>query len=409
MSDVTVRLDAVSKSYRLHRGWYGSLRTEVSSWIRRLRGADGADEMFWALRDVSFEIERGDVVGLIGSNGAGKSTLLKILSRVTTPTSGSYTTSGRVGALIEVGAGFHPELTGRDNIYLNGAILGMRRREIDAKFERIVSFAEIERFIDTPIKYYSSGMQVRLGFSVAAHVDPEILLVDEVLAVGDVAFQTKCLNKLAELTEQEKTIVLVSHNMASIVQHSRKVLWLQGGRLQAFGDPEAVVEQYLRSMREQLITEDPRDVVSKAMTDSDRSIRIDSVSLCAPDGGVPAAFRSDEAACVDIAYTIQRPVPSPVFEVTINDAQGHFLGGVTTRFDGIEIDTSNGSGRLRLTLRPLIFLKGDYAINVHVRDVHIQRYHDSRNRAAVLVVEGPSIASREVSGHINYPHKWEVL
>jgi ABC-type polysaccharide/polyol phosphate transport system ATPase subunit len=409
MSDVTVRLDAVSKSYRLHRGWYGSLRTEVASWIRRLRGADGADEMFWALRDVSFEIERGDVVGLIGSNGAGKSTLLKVLSRVTTPTSGSYTTSGRVGALIEVGAGFHPELTGRDNIYLNGAILGMRRREIDAKFERIVSFAEIERFIDTPIKYYSSGMQVRLGFSVAAHVDPEILLVDEVLAVGDVAFQTKCLNKLAELTEQEKTIVLVSHNMASIVQHSRKVLWLQAGRLQAFGDPEAVVEQYLRSMREQLTTEDPRDVVSKAMTDSDRSIRIDSVSLCTPDGGVPAAFRSDEAACVDIAYTIVRPVPNPVFEVTISDAQGYFLGGVTTRFDGIEIDTSNGSGRLRLTLRPLIFLKGDYAINVHVRDVHIQRYHDSRNRAAVLVVEGPSIASREVSGHINYPHKWEVL
>jgi ABC-type polysaccharide/polyol phosphate transport system ATPase subunit len=409
MADVTVRLDSVSKSYRLHRGWYGSIRTEVASWLRRRRGADGGDETFWALRDVSFDIQRGDVVGLIGSNGAGKSTLLKILSRVTTPTAGSYTTTGRVGALIEVGAGFHPELTGRDNVYLNGAILGMRRREIDAKFDRIIAFAEIERFIDTPIKYYSSGMQVRLGFSVAVHVDPDILLVDEVLAVGDVAFQTKCLNKLAELREQEKTIVLVSHNMTSIVQHSHKVLWLQGGRVQAYGDPEDVVEQFLRSMREHLTTENPKEAVSQAMIDSDRSIRIDSVKLCARDGSVPTAFRGDEAACVEIAYTVERPVPSPVFEVTISDAQGHFLGGVTTRFDGIKIDTGKPGGRLRLILEPLLFLKGDYAINVHVRDAQIQRYHDFRRMAAVLVVEGPSIASREVSGHVNYPHKWEVL
>jgi lipopolysaccharide transport system ATP-binding protein len=187
------------------------------------------------------------------------------------------------------------------------------------------------------------------------------------------------------------------------------VLWLQGGRVQAYGDPEDVVEQYLRSMREHLTTENPREAVSQAMTDSDRSIRIDSVRLCARDGTVPAAFRSEEAACVEIAYTVQRPVPNPVFEVTINDAQGHFLGGVTTRFDGIKIDTGSACGRLRLILEPLIFLKGDYAINVHVRDVNIQRYYDFRKMAAVLVVEGPSIASREVSGHVNYPHKWEVL
>jgi hypothetical protein len=162
-------------------------------------------------------------------------------------------------------------------------------------------------------------------------------------------------------------------------------------------------------MREHLTTENPKEAVSQAMIDSDRSIRIDSVKLCARDGSVPTAFRSDEAACVEIAYTVERPVPSPVFEVTISDAQGHFLGGVTTRFDGIKIDTGNPGGRLRLILEPLLFLKGDYAINVHVRDAQIQRYHDFRRMAAVLVVEGPSIASREVSGHVNYPHKWEVL
>ncbi|HEX7785876.1 MAG TPA: polysaccharide ABC transporter ATP-binding protein, partial [Methylomirabilota bacterium] len=276
--------------------------------------SDQQREVYWALKDVSFEMERGDVVGFIGPNGAGKSTILKVLSRVTSPTTGSFTTRGRVGALIEIGAGFHPELTGRDNIYLNGSILGMRRREIDEKLDRIIAFAEIEQFIDTPIKYYSSGMQVRLGFAVAVHVDPEILLIDEVLAVGDASFQTKCLNKLAELKEQDKTIVLVSHNMANIIQHSKKVLWMQGGRVQAYGEPESVVDQYLKSIREQLTSEEPGEAVSQAMTDSDRPIRIDGVTLCDRSGRVRQVFESSEAACVEIAYTVQRPVPDPVFE-----------------------------------------------------------------------------------------------
>jgi ABC-type polysaccharide/polyol phosphate transport system ATPase subunit len=410
MSEVTVSLDKVSKQYRLNRGWHGSLRSELASGLRRLvRRSDQQREVYWALKDVSFEMERGDVVGFIGPNGAGKSTILKVLSRVTSPTSGSFKTRGRVGALIEIGAGFHPELTGRDNIYLNGSILGMRRREIDEKLDRIISFAEIEQFIDTPIKYYSSGMQVRLGFAVAVHVDPEILLIDEVLAVGDASFQTKCLNKLAELKEEDKTIVLVSHNMANIIQHSKKVLWMQGGRVQAYGEPESVVDQYLKSIREQLTSEEPGEAVSQAMTDADRPIRIDSVTLCDRGGQVRQVFGSSDAACVEIAYTVQRPVPNPVFEVTIQDAYGHFLGGVTTRFDGFKIDTSQDEGRVRLILHPLLFLKGDYTINVHVRDEHIQRYHDYRKRAAILIVEGPSIASREISGHINYPHEWEIL
>ena len=409
MPDVAIQLKNISKRYRRHRAWYGSLRSEVSTWLRRLRGAAGAeDDAVWALKDVTVDIERGDSVGLIGHNGAGKSTLLKVLSRVTAPTSGSYSTRGRLGALIEVGAGFHPELTGRDNVYLNGAILGMRRREIDAKFDRIVSFAELERYVDTPLKYYSSGMEVRLGFAIAAHVDPDILLIDEVLAVGDASFQAKCLNKLAELKERATTIVLVSHNMASIVQNSRRVLWMHQGRLRACGEPDEVVGEYLRVVREQTGAGDVRDGISRGMTDEDRPVRIDSVSLCDLQGRARPVFQTGEPACIEIRYTVQRAVPDPVFEVTINDAHGFFLGGITTRFDGVKVDTTQPEGCLRLTLRPVVFVKGDYVVNVHVRDQQIQRYHDHRKRAAVMVVEGPSVASRELSGHISYPHEWEL-
>jgi len=410
MPDVAIRLQNISKRYHRQRAWYGSLRDQVGTWMRQLRGGPTAAERdeLWALKDVSFDIQRGDSVGLIGHNGAGKSTLLKVLSRVTAPTSGSYFTRGRVGALIEVGAGFHPELTGRDNVYLNGAILGMGRKEIDAKLDRIVSFAEVENYVDTPLKYYSSGMEVRLGFAVAAHVDPDILLVDEVLAVGDASFQMKCLNKLAELKERATTVVLVSHNMANILQHSSKVLWMHRGRLRAYGAPDEVVSEYLRAVREQTAAVDPRDGISRAMTDEDRPVRIESVTLCDVKGRPRPVFQTGEPACIEIRYRVERPVPDPVFEVTINDAHGFFLGGITTRFDGLKIDTTQPEGCLRLTLRPLVLVKGDYVVNVHVRDHQIQRYHDHRKRAAVMVVEGPSVASREISGHISYPHEWEM-
>ncbi|MGH9891061.1 MAG: ABC transporter ATP-binding protein [bacterium] len=410
MPDIALHLQGISKRYRRQRAWYGSLRDQVSTWLRGLRrGAAPIDDAVWALRDVTVDIEAGESVGLIGHNGAGKSTLLKILSRVTAPTTGAYATRGRVGALIEVGAGFHPELSGRDNVYLNGAILGMRRKEIDAKFDRIVAFAEVEQYIDTPLKFYSSGMEVRLGFSVAAHVDPDILLVDEVLAVGDASFQAKCLNKLAELREQAKTIVLVSHNMANILQHSKKVLWMHGGRLQAYGDPDTVVSQYLRAVREKLAGDEPSDGISRSITDEDRPIRIESVTLCDLDGRPQPVFESGQPACVEIRYSVLRAVLDPVFEVTINDAHGYSLGGITTRFDGLKVDTAQPEGRVRLILRPVLFVKGDYVINVHVRDHHIQRYHDHRKNAAVMVVEGPSVATRELSGHVAYPHRWEIL
>lgn len=208
---------------------------------------DPAHEEFWALREVSFEIQQGDRVGILGRNGAGKSTLLKILSRITGPTSGKVSVNGRVASLLEVGTGFHPELTGRENIYLNGVILGMRKSEIEQKFDEIVDFAEIEKFLDTPVKRYSSGMYVRLAFAIAAHVAPEILIVDEVLAVGDASFQKKCLGKMEEAAKHGRTVLFVSHNMSAIQNLCTRAIWIENGSLRSEGDVAGQVSRYLKA------------------------------------------------------------------------------------------------------------------------------------------------------------------
>lgn len=406
MKEIALKFDQVSKKYRLRHGWYLSLRDEVARITRRALSKDAvAPDIFWALRDVSFEIRRGETVGLIGPNGAGKSTILKILSRVTTPTSGLVSVNGKVGALIEVGAGFHPDLTGRENVYLNGSIMGMRKRELDAKFDQIVAFAEVDKFIDTPLKFYSSGMMVRLGFAVAAHIEPEILLVDEVLAVGDASFQAKCLNKIAELKEQDKTIILVSHNMPSILQHSSRVMWIDHGGIQAFGDPEETAERYL------LAVHDRKDT-AKAMeltTSSDSSIRITGVTVCDTDGKAQGTLTYGKPATVEITYAVTRPVDDPVIALSFHDVRDANLGGLTTRLDRIKLDCAEGTGVIRLVLSPVLFTRGSYAVTVAIYDARIQRYLDLRPRAVSFMVEGPSVASREVSGHFVFPHRWDTV
>ena len=260
MSDVIIRVEGLGKKYRIRhqrKENYTALRDVI---VDKLRGAllprrrepdePEAVEDFWALKDVSFEVRRGDVLGIIGRNGAGKSTLLKILSRITEPTEGLIELDGRVASLLEVGTGFHPELTGRENIFLNGAILGMARAEIRRKFDEIVAFAEVERFLDTPVKRYSSGMYVRLAFAVAAHLEPEILIVDEVLAVGDAEFQKKCLGKMGEIaTKQGRTVLFVSHNMTAISTLTQTALLLQSGRIAATGGTASVISEYVRNFK----------------------------------------------------------------------------------------------------------------------------------------------------------------
>jgi lipopolysaccharide transport system ATP-binding protein len=248
-----VRVENLSKQYRLGRreAAYGTLRESIVDALqapfKRLRSQNGSSsgETIWALRDLNFVVEPGEVVGIIGRNGAGKSTLLKVLSRITEPTTGRAELYGRVASLLEVGTGFHPELTGRENIYLNGAILGMRKSEIARKFDEIVAFSDLEKFLDTPVKRYSSGMYMRLAFAVASHLEPEILMVDEVLAVGDAAFQKKCLGKMGDVAKQGRTVLFVSHNMVAVQSLCKRVLWLDGGEIRENGAAATVVSNYL--------------------------------------------------------------------------------------------------------------------------------------------------------------------
>ena len=245
----SIVVDNVSKSYRLGEAHHRMLREALTDAFRTLfrRRKRQSPALKWALNGVSLEVESGEVVGIIGRNGAGKSTLLKVLSRITYPTSGQVDVRGRVGSLLEVGTGFHDELTGRENVYLNGSILGMKKREIDAAMEQIVAFADIGEFLDTPIKRYSSGMRMRLGFSVAAHLSTDVLFVDEVLAVGDIGFQKKCLGTIRELGSGGRTILFVSHNMAAIENLCKRTIWISDGRVQMDGDTHAVIKAYLDS------------------------------------------------------------------------------------------------------------------------------------------------------------------
>jgi lipopolysaccharide transport system ATP-binding protein len=260
MSDIAIRVEELGKLYRIGalRNAHDTLRDAVAAGLRTpflrlrkvLRGEPPtpSTEDLWALKDVSFDIRHGEAVAIIGQNGAGKSTLLKILSRITDPTTGFADVYGRVGSLLEVGTGFHPELTGRENIYLNGNILGMRKAEIRRKFDDIVAFAELEKFVDTPVKHYSSGMYVRLAFAVAAHMEPDILLVDEVLAVGDAAFQKRCLGKMNDVTEQGRTVLFVSHNMATIANLCPRSILLKEGRIVESGPTSEIIDSYLKSI-----------------------------------------------------------------------------------------------------------------------------------------------------------------
>ena len=308
MSAPAIKAENIGKQYKLgmrekgDRSFREAVTDCLTAPLRRLRHLSekpADDTLFWALRDVSFEVQPGEVVGIIGRNGAGKSTLLKILSRITEPTVGQATIRGRVRSLLEVGTGFHGELTGRENIYLNGAILGMKKAEIERKFDEIVAFADVEKFLDTPVKRYSSGMYVRLAFAVAAHLEPEILLIDEVLAVGDVAFQKKCLGKMGEVASQGRTVLFVSHNMIAIKSLCSRALQLSQGRLVAEGPTAQVVSAYLnegRISRAECIWNDP------AAAPGNHLFRLRGARVRGKDGNVVSEMDARHAFALEFDY-----------------------------------------------------------------------------------------------------------
>ncbi len=352
-----IRVDGLGKRYRLAHGQertsYRTLRDSIMNFATAPLRKRGSVEEFWALTDVSFEVPPGEVVGIIGRNGAGKSTLLKILSRITKPTTGRVETNGRVGSLLEVGTGFHPELTGRENIYLNGSILGMSHKEITHKFDEIVAFAEVEKFLDTPVKRYSSGMYVRLAFAVAAHLEPEILIVDEVLAVGDMNFQRKCMNRMQEVGKGGRTILFVSHNMAAMERLCSRAILLEQGRTAAQGEVGEIVREYNRRT---LAEADG----TAAGAVGERSGVIRSVTLWTENGEVTNYVPLGGVCHLRITLRLQEEISFPTIGLAFDDQVGQRLLTVHTPLAGNVIERVAGCCEVECAIPNFPLAPGDY-------------------------------------------------
>jgi lipopolysaccharide transport system ATP-binding protein len=356
---LAIRAEGLGKRYPLQRSRtrHATLRDAIMERVRAGFRTPAAGD-FWALRGVSFEIPRGAVVGLLGRNGAGKSTLLKVLSRITEPTEGFAEVRGRVGSLLEVGTGFHPELSGRDNVFLSGAVLGMPRAEIRRKFDRIVAFAEVERFIDIPVKRYSSGMYVRLAFSVAAHLEPEILLVDEVLSVGDMAFQQRCLAHFNELTRSGLTIVLVSHNLAAIQSACQRALLIEAGRLVDDGEPLAVIARYRALLR--------KPQPEGADGSPEGPVQIVGFELQGDDGRPTRSLRFGERARFRIDLFARERVLRPLINFGIKRGDGVIICNFNNWYDDFDVGYIEGACSLTGTLPALRLVPEYYEIHTHV-------------------------------------------
>ncbi len=399
MSDVAICVEKLGKKYYIggkHKK-YSRLGDQIVdatlSPFRRIRNiikgdaisAADLDQVFWALDDVSFKVKQGEIVGIIGHNGAGKSTLLKILSRITEPTTGYADVFGRVGSLLEVGTGFHPELTGRENVYLNGSILGMRKAEINRKFDEIVDFAEIEQFIDTPVKHYSSGMYVRLAFSVAAHLEPEILLIDEVLAVGDVGFQKKSLGKMENVSQQGRTVIFVSHNMNALQRLCPYSILLSHGQVVTQDKTSKVIEQYLSAVSSE--SSGPNQWISLANQrhDGTGKVQFKSVLYRSDNSSLRYYPYTDGSLDINLTLTAKSACSVGSVAVIIFDRYGTKLINADTLSFGQSIDLQEGTNRLNLRMEQLHLNPGMYTIGLWVADPPGE-IHDYIPSAALLEV-----------------------
>lgn len=365
-----ILFDHVSKRYRL--GAVGSLRSAMSGLRTRAHSKDDATRVLWALDDVSFRVEPGHALGLIGPNGAGKSTALKLLSGITKPTSGQIAVHGRISSLIELGAGFHPELTGRENLFLNGAILGLSQREIASKVDAIIAFSEIERFIDTPVKRYSSGMYVRLGFAVAAHVEPDILLVDEVLAVGDASFRQRCMQRMLELQRRGTTVIFVSHNMHQVRNTCDSALLLMHGQIKRQGTPDEVIAAYERTLLSHEALRDVPDQVSASNFHAQTGLVLTAIEIDGPGLATDHFLRSEQPVTLRITYQSIRPQPIGRIDIRMLRGDGTTCSAIDGRNalnGGLQLHEIGESGTIEVTYDPLQLATGQYSVLVQITDL----------------------------------------
>jgi len=426
-------VDDVSKKFRLQTDRAHSIKELIT---RRDRNS-GVDH-FWALRDVGIEIPEGSMYALIGHNGSGKSTLLRCIAGIYRPTSGSVKVDGRISTLLELGAGFHPDLTGRENVYMNATILGMSKKQIDGVFDEIVDFAGIADFIDSPVKIYSSGMYVRLGFSVAIHVDPEILIIDEVIAVGDQEFQRRCFEHLFELRRKGVTIVVVTHGMDTVQSMCDRAAWLDHGVLQSEGPAPAVASQYLRQVNEK--EQEHREQVSAraaeaaeaeaaaaataaeddttaAVAEPERPvvvvpprpaepITVTDVRFSTTDDDALQMAVTGEPLRIEIDYVATSPVEDPVFGLALHSGAGWYVTGVNTKISHFQVGTLQGKGTVVATMDPLLLNPGEYLISLGVTDSLIQHFYvDEFQKWELRVREGGELASH---GLVDLPLTWTV-
>lgn len=405
MTEPAIQVEGLSKRYRI--GQTRTLRQRLTGMLRRCavqaRADSEQEQTFWAIKDASFQVRTGEVLGLIGHNGAGKSTLLKLLSRITDPTSGQATIRGRVASLLEVGTGFHPELTGRENIYLNGTILGMKRAEIKALFDTIVDFAEVGRFLDTPVKRYSSGMYVRLAFAVAAHLDPEVLLIDEVLAVGDASFQQKCLGKMGDVARQGRTVLFVSHNMSAINRICHRALWLDGGRIKSDGPTENVVQNYLAAGLS-------RSATVRFETEPDRDAQITAVEVLNSKMQPSYCVLADEPFSIRVSYRFTKPCRQYRVVIYLRMPDG-FEVYVSTSSDATNRlwDASSGEHSAHLTIPAGLLSSGHYLLSGLLGQPPIGNL-DQRENVLEFQVSGSArgLGGDRFPGVIGLPLPWQM-
>ena len=360
MSDIAIKIENLSKKYVIGAKDDRFLYERIANGLKSLFSRNGKHQEteFWALRDINLEIKQGDVVGIIGKNGAGKSTLLKIISRITQPTTGRVTIKGKVASILEVGTGMNRELTGRENIFINGAILGMKQAEIRRKFDEIVAFSGVEKFIDTPIKHYSSGMYVRLAFAIAAHLEPDILIIDEVLAVGDAEFQKKCLGKMEDISTNEgRTVLFVSHNMGAVRGLCKKAVLIANGRIESIGNVEEVIYKYLSSSAGRFII---------GQEGKDEKVIIEEVSLLNSKGETTQDFKTGESLTVKIKYLAKEVIKRPFFWIGVVSQYGS-LFGANMLIDGNTPEKIEGEGIIKCTFKELPLLPQTYSVWVGAR------------------------------------------